>query len=495
MIKQEVGSTIYSNMAWRFAERCGAQGISLIVSVVLARLLDPQFYGTIALVTVFLSVLQVFVDSGMGNALIQKKDADNLDFSTVFYFNLVVCILLYLAMFAAAPLIARFYNDNSLIAIIRVISLTLVVSGVKNIQQAYVSRNLLFKRFFFATIGGTLISACAGIIMAYMGYGIWALVVQQLSNSVIDTIVLWLTVRWRPQKIFSWSRFQRLFSYGSKLLLASLVRTACDDLYQLIIGKMYTSSELAYFNRGKQIPALVVTNINTSIDGVLLPVMSNCQDGKQEIKQMMRRAIQLSTYLIAPMMMGLAFAAPSFVEVVLTSKWMPCVPYFRIFCVLYMFYPIATVNLNAINALGRSDLFLKLEILKKSVGLLLLIVTMRYGALAIAYGQLLSGLICQLINAGPNKKLLEYGYWEQIKDMLSSVILAVFMGICVGCVAFLQWSSLLILVTQISIGIIIYIGASIIFKLDSFVYLVNLVKTFRVRKNMGNNNRKSSRRF
>ena len=239
MSNQIDNKTTIKNFIWRFAERCGAQGVSFIVSIVLARLLEPSVYGTIALVTVFTTILQVFVDSGLGTALIQKKDADDLDFSSVFYFNFTVCLVLYFGMFVSAPYIAKFYGDETLVPVIKVISLTLVISGVKNIQQAYVSRNMLFKRFFFSTIGGTIASAFVGIFMAYIGMGVWALVAQQLSNATIDTIILWVTVKWKPKRMFSWKRLKELLSYGWKLLVSALLETVYNNLRNLVIGKLY----------------------------------------------------------------------------------------------------------------------------------------------------------------------------------------------------------------------------------------------------------------
>ena len=264
-----------SNLAWRFAERCGAQGVQFIVSIVLARLLAPEDYGTISLVTVFTTILQVFVDSGLGTALIQKKDADDLDFSSVFYFNFAVCLVLYAGMFVAAPYIAVFYDDPTLTPVVRALCLTVVVAGIRGIQQSYVSRHLLFKRFFFSTIGGTIVSAVIGIAMAYMGYGVWALVAQQLSNVAVGTIILWVTVQWRPKLMFSWQRLKGLLSFGWKLLASSLLDTVYNNLRNLIIGKLYSSADLAYYNQGDKFPKVIVTNINTSIDSVLLPTMSN----------------------------------------------------------------------------------------------------------------------------------------------------------------------------------------------------------------------------
>lgn len=470
--------SVFSNFIWRFAERCGAQVVTLIVSIVLARILAPEDYGQIALITVFTTIMQVFVDSGLGTALIQKKDADDLDFSSVFYFNFVMCLILYAVMFVSAPLIAGFYNDGSLTPIIRVISLTIVISGVKGIQQSYVSRNMLFKRFFYATLGGTIFSAFLGIALAYAGFGVWAIVAQQLSNTTIDTLILWLTVKWRPKKMFSWNRLKGLLSYGWKLLLSALLDTGYNNIRSLVIGKMYSSADLAYYDQGKKFPNVIVTNINTSIDSVLLPTMSNAQDNPEHVKSMTRRSIKTSTYIMAPMMMGLAFCAEPIVRLVLTDKWLPCVPFLRIFCITYMFYPIHTANLNAIKAMGRSDYFLKLEIAKKVVGMILLLSTMWFGVMAMAYSLLVSSMTSMIINSWPNKELLGYSLKEQIADILPGILIAVIMGIVIFFVPLLGLSSAVTLLIQIPLGAAIYIGASYVLKIESFEYLLDMVRGF-----------------
>ena len=474
---QRTGNVI-SNFIWRFAERCGAQLVTFIVSIVLARILAPEDYGTIALVTVFTTILQVFVDSGLGTALIQKKNADDLDFSSVFYFNFVVCLVLYAAMFMAAPVIAKFYGDVTLTPIIRVISLTIVISGVKGIQQAYVSKNMLFKRFFFSTIGGTIFSAFIGIGLAKAGYGVWALVAQQLSNATVDTVILWITVRWRPRKNFSWERLKGLLSFGWKLLVSSLLDTCYNNLRNLIIGKMYSPSDLAFYNQGDKFPKLIVTNINTSIDNVLLPTMSSAQDDRERVKNMTRRAIKTSTYVMAPLMMGLAFCATPIVKLVLTDKWLPCVPFLRIFCITYMFWPVHTANLNAINAMGRSDWFLRLEIIKKIMGMAILLSTMWFGVMAMAYSLLLSSVLSQIINSWPNRKLLGYGYLEQVRDFAPGILLAVAMGICVYLIGYISLPTIVTLGIQILAGATFYIGISAILKLEEFEYLLGMIKSF-----------------
>lgn len=469
---------VVSNLLWRFAERCGAQSVTFIVSLVLARLLDPNVYGTIALVTVFTTIMQVFVDSGMGSALIQKKDADDLDFSSVFYFNITVCTFLYIIMFLAAPLIASFYKIKELTSIIRVLSLILIISGVKNVQQAYVSRHMMFRKFFFSTLGGTIGAAAIGIAMAYLGFGVWALVAQMLFNALVDTVVLWITVKWRPKLMFSFKRLKGLFSFGWKLLVSALIDTIFIDLRQLIIGKLYTTDDLAFYNQGDKFPKLMVTNINTSIDSVLLPTMSREQNNPERVKSMTRRAIKVSTFIMMPFMVGLAVCAEPIVRLILTDKWLPCVPFLRIFCFTYAFYPIHTANLNAIKAMGRSDLFLKLEICKKLVGLAVMFSTIWFGVMVMAYSLLFTSLINQIINSFPNWKLLNYSYIEQLKDIMPQIGISLLMGLVVYLVNFLPFHSAVLLLIQVPLGIIIYASLSKAFKIDSFKYLAETVNTF-----------------
>lgn len=474
--------SVATNFIWRFAERTGAKMVSFVVSMILARILAPEHYGTIALVTVITHILQVFVDSGMGNALIQKKDADELDFSTVFYFNIFLCGILYTGVFVFAPLIAKFYNDITLIPVIRVLSLTIVISGVKNVQQAYVSRTMQFKRFFFATLGGTIGAAVMGIAMAYMGFGVWALVAQQLFNVTIDTIVLWMTVKWRPRKQFSFQRLKGLYSFGWKLLVSSLLETVYQNMRQLIIGKIYSTENLAYYNRGSQFPSLIITNINSSIDSVLMPALSNEQDNVEKVRNMTRRSVKTSIYIIAPLMIGLAACGTPLVRLLLTEKWLPAVPYLRIFCISFMLYPVHTTNLNAIKSMGKSDIYLRMEIVKKVIDVVLLLATMWHSVMAMAYSLLISDVISLYINCNPNKKLINYGFFDQLKDILPGILLAMIMGVCVSMVDVLGLPDILTLMIQAAVGAAIYIGVSALLKLDSFMYIWNMIKCFGKRK-------------
>lgn len=479
-----------SNMIWRLAERLGAKGVEFVVSIILARLLVPEVYGTIALVTVFIRIMQVFVDSGLGNALIQKKDADQVDFSTVFYFNIVFCLALYLLVFIAAPWIAAFYNDELLTPVVRVLGLTIVISGVKNVQQAYVSRHMLFHRFFYATLGGTIGAAVLGIYLAYHGFGVWALVAQQVFNVLLDTIILWFTVKWRPILAFSFSRLKTLYSYGWKLLVSHLIDTVYSDIRSLIIGKKYSKADLAYYNRAKQFPLFITSNINTSINSVLFPAMSSVQDDKEHVKAMTRRAIKISTYIMAPMMLGLAACGKPIIQILLTEKWLPCVPYLTIFCITHMFYPLHSSNLNAMKALGRSDLFLKLEVIKKIVGMIALLISMQYGVMAMAYSLLFTSVISQIVNTWPNNKLLNYHYFEQLRDILPGILLAAVMALIVYAVEFIGLNMYLTLLIQVPLGVVIYVAGSKLLRLDSFDYLLGMIKEFlkKLKKHKKENN-------
>ena len=476
MSDNSIKSKTFHGFLWRFAERCGAQGVGFVVSILLARLLSPNDYGTVALVNVFIAILGVFINSGMGSALIQKKNADDLEFSTVFYFNMFMCITLYIVMFFCSPLIAKFYNKPELTTLTRVLSLTFLISGVKGIQCSYVSKNMLFKRFFFSTLGGTIFSAFVGVFLAYKGCGAWAIVAQSISNNLIDTLILWFTVKWRPKLMFSIKRLGGLFSYGWKLLCSGLLDTGYNQLRNLIIGKVYSSADLAYYNKADAFPGMIIGNVNSSIDSVLLPSMSSVQDSKESVKGMTRRAMKTSTYVMAPLLMGLAACGQTLISLLLTDKWLPSYPFMVIFCTTYMFYPVHTANLNAINAMGRPDLFLKLEILKKVVGLTAILVTFRISVMAMAYSLLVTSVLSQIINSWPNKKLMNYSYLEQLKDILPGILLAVVMGCCIYPIHFLGFPDIVTLLIQVPLGAVFYIGGSKNFKLEAFDYLWAMVK-------------------
>lgn len=473
---------VIKNLIWKFSERMLAQVVTFVVSIVLARLLSPAEYGTIALVMVFITIADVFANAGFGNALIQKLHVDNVDYSSVLYLSLGISFIIYGILFISAPYIADFYNSASLCMVLRVLGIRVPIAAFNSVQQAYVSKNMLFKRFFFSTLFGTLLSGVVGCVMAYNGFGIWSLVGQYLTNTIVDTTVLWFTVKWRPDLVFSFKRVKTLFSFGWKLLVSSLLDTGYQQLRSLVIGGKYTSSDLAYYNRGQQYPQLVVTNVNTSISSVLFPAISKNQENLEVVKNMTRRAIKTSSYIMWPLMFGLAIVSKPLVSWMLTDKWLPCVPYLQIACFNYAFWPIHTANLEALKAIGRSDLFLKLEVIKKIIGLGLLIGSMNFGVMAIALSMIVATILNSFINAYPNSKILKYSYMDQIRDMMPSILLSLFMSVVIYPISFIISNSLLLIIVQIFVGAIIYILFSRIFKFESFMYIINMIKN---RKNKG----------
>lgn len=469
-------SKVVSSLFWKLMERGGTQGIQFIVQIILARLLTPDEFGTIAIVIVFINVAQVLIQSGLNTALIQKKNADEIDFSSVFFVSLFMALILYIIIYFTSPFISEFYDDSILVPVLRILAITLFFGAVNSIQNAYVSRNMMFKKLFYSSLGGIIVSGICGIAAAYAGLGIWALVIQQLINQISITVIMWFTVKWRPSLIFSFERVKTLFSFGWKLLASSLLDTLYLDARTLIIGRIYTSSVLGYYNRGEQIPRTLVNNLNGAIQSVMLPTLSSVQDNRNTVKQIVRRSITTSSFIIFPMMAGLAAVAEPVVRIVLTDKWLPAVPFLQVFCISFALMPIHTANLQAINAMGRSDIFLKLEVIKKVMGMIILGISLYFGVYAIAIGQIFSSIISAFINSYPNKRLLDYSYKEQSRDVMPTLLLSVIMGVVVYLLNFLSVDVWFQLILQIIIGIFIYFGLAKVFKLDSFNYVIHTIK-------------------
>lgn len=469
---------VISSLIWKFLERGGVQGVQFVLSIVLARLVTPEDYGVIALLLVFTQIATVFVQSGFNTALIQKKDSDDIDFSSIFYLSLFVALICYVVLFFSAPFIARFYNQEILTSVLRIISLTLFFGAINSIQNAYVSKTMQFKRFFYSSMGAVIGSGIVGIIFAYNGFGVWALVAQQLTRTFLTSVILWFTVKWRPKFVFSLKRVKCLFGFGWKLLCSALLDTVFKNIYNLIIGKKYDSQMLGYFNRGHQFPQVIASNLDGSIQSVMLPTLSANNDNVQEVKKITRRSISTSAFILMPCMFGLAAVAEPLVKVLLTDKWLPCVPFLQLACIRYALYPIQTANLTGINALGRSDIFLKLEIIKKCITILNILITFKLGVFAMAIGQVISGFISTFINAYPNKKLMGYSYFEQWKDLMPSFILSIIMSTIVFCLNFIPMNPLLLMIIQIIVGIVLYILLSNLFKLEVYKYFIDTIKGF-----------------
>ena len=473
----ELRQKTLGGLIWKFAERMGAQIVSFIVQLVLARLLMPNEFAVIAIVQVFISLFNVFITNGLGTALIQKKDADEVDFSTVLIFNVLFSAAIYFALFILAPAIAGFYDQELLTPVLRVLGIQILLSGFKTVQQAYVAKKMMFRCFFWATLVGTILSGVVGIVMAYRGAGVWALVAQHLTNSTVDVLMLLIVVGWKPRLVFSVQRLTPLVQFGWKILAGSLVNTLYNNLRTLVIGKKYTNDDLAYYNRGQQIPDLIYDNTAVSIESVLFPAMSTVQDDIESLRAMTRRFVKECAYILTPILIGVVAVAEPLVKVLLTDKWLPAVPYIQIYCVVRMLGPLQIASMQTVKALGRSEILLRLEFIKKGIGLLILLISMNFGVIWIAGSNLLYSVIVLIMNAFVNKSLIKYTYLQQIMDFLPTVGVSAVMLVAVYCTGFINMPMTLLLIVQIAVGVVIYVLTSVVFKMDAFVYLLDMIRS------------------
>lgn len=468
-----------SSMIWKFAERITAQLTTTVISIILARILMPEDYGAVAIVGVFITLCNVLVSNGLGSSLIQKKNSDDIDYSTIFYTGLVLSILLYSVLFITAPFISSYYEMPILSPVLRVMGIRLIIASINSVQHAYVSKTLQFRRFFWSTLFGTVVSGVVGIIMAYQGFGIWALAFQYLTNTTIDTLFLFFTLKWRPKLIFSFDRLKGLFGFGWKIMIAALLNEIYNSLRTLIIGKMYTSEGLSFYNKGRHYPYLIATNIDNTLASVLFPVISRVQDEPTRVKSMLRRSIKTSSYFVFPMLMGLAMVAKQFIGILLTDKWLPCVPYLQIFCFSLCLAPLSSANQQATKALGRSDITMKQEIIKKTVGVIVILLTVPISVMAVVWGTVVVEFWCFVVNIFPNRKIMGYSMWEQIRDILPNLVETLTMAMCVYMVGFLPFGRITVFLLQIFVGVAVYILESVVFKNETFKYCTKTIKSIR----------------
>ncbi len=467
----------FSGFIFKFAERGAAQGISFIVQIILARILMPEEFGMIALLTVLMTILDVFVTYGFGNSLVVNKKSDDLDFSTCLYFGLFLSFVLYGLVYISSPYISRyFYGHDELDILVKVMALRMPIAAVNSVQHAYVAKAMKFKLFFYATLVGTILSGVVGIAMAYMGFGVWALAGQYLSNALFNTITLWIASDWRPKWMFSFQRLKVIYDYGWKILVVGLIDTIFGQIRNLVIAKRYSPADLAYYNRGISFPLFGMRMVEPTINGVLFPALSNCNDDRAMMKSITQRIIKTSTFVICGIMFFLFAVAKPLVVVLLTEKWTPCVVFLQIGCVAYIMRPLQIINDCVIRASGKSALLLKLNILKKSIGLALLFACMPFGVEAIAWSYVGFCYISTFINIFPNRTILKYGYREQFKDLGSNLIVGLLMGGVVWMVTLLPIGYFLMLAIQVVVGIVTFVLFSKLFKIESYSYINQLTK-------------------
>ncbi len=452
-----------------------------MLQIILARLLTPEHYGMLSIMIIFTTLANVFIQNGFNTALIQNKDVDEADYSSVLWVSLGISSLLYAVIFIFAPFIARFYEMDGIVAPLRVLAIILFPGALNSVQLAKVSREMNFYKVFYSNVGAVIVSGIVGIVIAALGGGLWALVAQSLLNILVACVIMRFTVKLKIRFACDLGRVKVLFSYGWKLLVSSLIDTLYQDMRSLVIGKKYHSGTLGYYNRGKQFPQLIINSVNGAVQSVMLPAMSQKQDDKEQVKALTRSSVTISSYIIFPMMAGLAAVATPLISLLLTDRWLPAVPYMQIYCFTLAFYPVHSCNLQAINAMGRSDIFLKLEIIKKSYGVLALIVAVVFfkSPIAIAMTGAITTVISCFVNAQPNKKLIGYSYSEQMSDLLPSFVMSLVMCGAVLIVGMLDIHIFPLLVIQIAVGALTYLLMSVIVKPAAFKLILASIKSFR----------------
>lgn len=464
---------------WSAVDRFSAQGIQFVFSILIARLLLPEDYGVIAMLGIFLAVSQTFIDSGFGSALIRKIDRTETDFSTVFYFNIVVATLFYLILFVSAPAIANFYETPLLESVTKVIALNLIINSLSGIHNAKLSIDIDFKSRAKISILSAVITGAVGLWMAYAGYGVWALVVQNLCSSLVRTVMLWIIVKWHPQLVFSWKSFKEMFSFGSKLLASGLLDTLYNNIYTLVIGKVFSPSTLGVYSKASALAQFPSSNITGVLQNVTFPVLSSIQNEEERLADAYKRFLKLSAFVVFPLMVGLAAVADPFIRLALTDKWENAIYLLQIICFALMWYPIHAINLNILAVKGRSDYFLKLEIIKKIQGVLVLCITVPMGIVAMCYGQVISSLISLIWNTHYTKKLIGYGYFAQMKDLLPILIHSLVMGAIVLVIVNVLPTLWLQLIVGVLSGMVYYIAGAYIMKFHEIDELLVILKLKR----------------
>ena len=461
---------------WSSVERFSVQGIQFVVMIVMARILTPADYGLVGMLAIFISIAQCLIDSGFPQALIRKQDRTEIDNSTVFYFNIAVGFALYAILFFCSPLIAKFYNEPSLTILTRVICLSVIINSLVVVQRALFTINLDFKTQAKASLSGAFASGAVGITMAYTGFGVWAIVAHQLTNLTVVSVLLWIFSKWRPRWKYSWKSFRELFSFGSKLALSGLLDTLYRNIYLIVIGKIFKASDLGYYTRAHQFAEFPSSNLTGILQRVTFPVLCTIQDDDERLRNVYRRFLRVSAFVIFPLMMGLAGVAHPFIDAILGEKWAFSATLLQILCFSMMWYPIHAINLNLLQVKGRSDLFLKLEIYKKIIGVVILCITIPMGLVAMCYGQIASSIICLIINTRYTGKLIQVGFLRQMRDLTPILLYSLSLFFVVITVVYLLPTIAWQLSVAIPVGIIYFLGITTITKSQDLKELLAIVK-------------------
>lgn len=463
-------------IVWSSIERFSVQGIQFLVMIVMARLLTPKDYGLVGMVAIFIAVAQSLVDSGFSQALIRKQDRTETDNSTVFYFNVVVGLFLYLFFFAIAPWVADFYNSPELTVLMRVICLSVIFNSLVVVQRALLTVHIDFKTQAKASLTAAVASGIIGVGMAYQDFSYWSIVVQQLVNLGLNTLLLWVFAQWRPRWAYSWNSFRELFAFGSKLMLSGLLNVVYNNIYLLVIGKAFTPSTLGHYTRACQFAEFPSSNLTGIMQRVTYPVLCQIQNDDERLAQIYRRFLRVSAFLIFPLLVGLSAVAKPLVLLLLKEQWLFAATLLQIICFSMMWYPIHAINLNLLQVKGRSDLFLKLEIIKKIIGVIILCITMPLGLIPMCIGIIISSLISLVINTHYTGKLIQIGFFRQMCDLMPTLLLSLSMW----CVVYFSISfftgTLIQLLIGILTGVVYYISFAYLFKYRELKEIFHIIR-------------------
>lgn len=471
--------TIVKSLIWKLSEGFGVQGITFVISLLLARLLTPEDYGVISMTTIFITLSNVLIQSGLSASILQKKEPDALDFSTSLIATFVVSIMIYCLLIMFSPQISDFFNMPLLSPVLRVLAFKIIIDAFFSIINAYASKTLQYNKSFFSSTTASLVSGIVGIVMALNGLGVWSLVVQQLLKSLLSCVLLTILLRWIPKWKFSFMRLKTLLQYGTNILLSDLINNIFLNIRTILIGKFFTSSDLGIYNRGRQFPQFIMTNVNDAIQSVMFVAYSNQQDNRDTLKQMTRKSMKISSFIIFPMMIGLAVLARPLILLILTETWSDSIIFIQITSLSFMLMPIHTTNLQVIKATGNSKLILKLELVRKIIELFVLMISFKFGLITIALGELLTTVISLIINLNPNKRIISYGLREQLEDFMPSIICSFLMGMIIYPIQIIIDNKLLIIIISILIGVLFYIFINFIFNRKTMQYAIKTMKEFK----------------
>ncbi len=473
-----------NGLFWSFIDSFANQGVQFIVGIILARILSPREFGLIGMLTIFIAISQSFVDSGFSNALIRKKNCTQEDYSTVFYFNLLVGLVFYLLLFVSAGSISNFFNEPQLSPLLKVLGIGVVLNAIGIIQRTILTKEINFKLQTRVSLVASISSGTIAVTMALLNYGVWSLVALTLSRFSLNTLFLWFWSKWKPLRTFNKESFNELFAFGSKLLISGLIDTIYQNIYYLIIGKYFSAQELGFYTRADQFKAFPSQNLNSIIGRVSYPVLSSIQDDKEKLKQAYRKIIRTTMFVTFCLMLGMAAVAKPMILTLIGEKWLPSEIYLQMLCFVGMFYPLHALNLNMLQVQGRSDLFLRLEIIKKTLAIPTIVIGIFFGIKLMIAGMMVNTLIAYYLNSFWSGKMIGYSFRQQVKDIFPSLLLALIMAATVFILGnFLVLAPITKLIVQVLCGIVFIFAVGEISRFNDYIYLKSLVfekiSTFR----------------